>query len=117
MSEKTDSANVNVAPCIHQTIECAGDVWCVLCHEFQPWATRIEAAIKRAEEGPQDDSYECGDAAHDAGCRCDVREGWPSATEAALAKALWSLVESGDCGYFSPPEPLIAFTEKVESLD
>ena len=81
--------------------------------EILPWATRIPAAIKRAEELTQNDVMVM--------CRIESVYEYLTATEAALAEALWDLwtLAYGDADEFDDPwkAALIAFTEKVEVLD
>lgn len=89
--------------------------------EATDWAERIPAAIAKGEAGPQADSYECGDAAHENGCRCDIANGWPLAGEVALAKALWDEVSVyystvSDEDTAGPWHALRAFCTKVEAL-
>ena len=74
-----------------------------------PWATRIPAAIKRAEDWVED------------------HKGWSfipiTATEVALAEALWEQMQGDEYRRHPanpeavPPPALIAFMEKVEALD
>ena len=78
-----------------------------------PWATRIPAAIKRAKEELEGE-HECeriGFSMNQVGVNTVVI----TATEVALADELWGFANDGPC----PPWPdvLIAFTEKIESLD
>lgn len=74
-----------------------------------PWSTRIPTAIEKAER-LLDPVYDGNVWAANNGMSVIT------AGEVALAKTLWEMVESGDCGQFPPPPELIAFTEKIESL-
>ena len=89
---------------------------CDKCHtvlphyvcEPPPWAARIPAAIKRAKE--VGDVYLPADPVKDTATSPRFML---TATETALAEALWKLIEQlGN----APSPALIAFTEKVESL-
>ena len=75
-----------------------------------PLATRIPAAIKRAKE-----PFAANPMLRVVG----VGTGWVTATEVALAEALWKTYRAlnSESGEEHWPTPLIAFTEKVEALD
>ena len=113
MVDVTDSANKTV--CVHQPTECEGDVWCVHCHEFLSWSTRIPAAIKKAKELTEGGLIVI----------CE-RDQYLTAGEVALAEALWqheddygalhSGEHDGGCAGCVNIRALIAFTEKVEKL-
>ena len=109
MVDVTDSANKTV--CVHQPTECEGDVWCVHCHEFLSWSTRIPAAIQKAKELTEGGLIVI----------CE-RDQYLTAGEAALAEGYWAryctaVLDSpvGTPDEEVPPE-LIAFAEKVEKL-
>ena len=74
------------------------------------WASRIPAAIKRAEE--VGDVYLPADPVKDTATSPRFML---TATETAKAKALWSYCQDNSCPPWAPA--LIAFTEKIESLD
>ena len=86
-------------------------------HEEASWATRIPAAIKRAEE--VGDVYLPADPVKDTATspRFMLTE-----TEVALAEALWEMCdavynEDPQAHDWTPPPALRDFTEKVEALN
>ena len=98
----------------------AGQVYDIHKGEWRdppPLATSIPAAIKRAEEHVASDEHESGN------CDCHYPGKRITATEVALAKALWEQMRGDEYRRHPanseavPPPALIAFTEKVESLD
>ena len=76
------------------------------------WATRIPAAIKRAEE--VGDVYLPTDPVKDTATSPRFML---TVTETALAEALWEVKKGFIWMEGEPPLALIAFVEKVESLD
>ncbi len=74
---------------------------------MKPWSDRVPAAIAKAEE-------HMADHTHDE-CRCYELI---TATEVALAEALWEILSSEDIvdERWAWPPALIAFAEKAESL-
>ena len=105
--------------------ENVGKGWCVFCPcrrfrgRIEDFPERIPAAIKKAEGLTVSGDYECRPptpVSYIAEPEEDYTVVAITTTEVALAAALWSLTESGDCGQFPPDAALIAFCDKVEGL-
>ncbi|MCH8852356.1 MAG: hypothetical protein IID41_06835 [Planctomycetes bacterium] len=112
------AVEVLCAKCYKNPCVCEGQFSEVRAEPYgvESWATRIEAAIKRAEEELGDADYvtvQRQQLGTDTVVVAITRE------EIALVEALWDVWRSefeGPSGFNHIPDALIAFTEKVEEI-